>query len=166
MWFSCARRIARRRSRRLCHPAHNSSAIPTTITPNTNPFRFTFNILPVHLTRQFYQDETQNGPKRYSNSFHSSCAPRLDRFGRPSVRAPLLASTWFGPMPSKVTSSSVPLRPSEFVRIEAAALNELASRLDNAMLTPFTQATDLLLQFAEVPGGRIIVTGIGKSGII
>jgi arabinose-5-phosphate isomerase len=69
-------------------------------------------------------------------------------------------------MPSKVASASDPLRPSEFVRIEAAALNELASRLDNAMLTPFTQATDLLLQFAEVPGGRIIVTGIGKSGII
>ncbi|HTF44122.1 MAG TPA: KpsF/GutQ family sugar-phosphate isomerase [Terriglobales bacterium] len=68
-------------------------------------------------------------------------------------------------MPSKVTSSSNSLRPSEFVRIEAAALNELASRLDNAMLTPFTQATDLLLQFAE-GSGRIIVTGIGKSGII
>ncbi|HEY1993083.1 MAG TPA: SIS domain-containing protein, partial [Edaphobacter sp.] len=68
-------------------------------------------------------------------------------------------------MPSKVTSPSDSLRPSEFVRIEAAALNELAARLDNAMLTPFTQATDLLLQFAE-GSGRIIVTGIGKSGII
>ena len=68
-------------------------------------------------------------------------------------------------MPSKVTSPSDSLRPSEFVRIEAAALNELAARLDNTMLTPFTQATDLLLQFAE-GSGRIIVTGIGKSGII
>ncbi|HWY99585.1 MAG TPA: KpsF/GutQ family sugar-phosphate isomerase [Edaphobacter sp.] len=68
-------------------------------------------------------------------------------------------------MPSKVTSSSNPLRPSEFVRIEAAALNELAARLDNTMLMPFTQATDLLLQFAE-NSGRIVVTGIGKSGII
>src|SRR5258708_31064631 len=68
-------------------------------------------------------------------------------------------------MPSKVTSPSAPLRPSEFVRIEAAALNELAARLDNAMLAPFTQAADVLLQFAEGPG-RIIVTGIGKSGII
>src|SRR5882757_553052 len=82
-----------------------------------------------------------------------------------SVHAPLLASTWFGPMPSKVTSSSDSLRPSEFVRIEAAALNELAVRLDNAMLAPFTQAADVLLQFAEGPG-RIVVTGIGKSGII
>jgi arabinose-5-phosphate isomerase len=68
-------------------------------------------------------------------------------------------------MPSKVTSSSESLRPSEFVRIEAAALNELAERLDNAMRTAFAQATDLLLQFAEGPG-RIVVTGIGKSGII
>src|ERR1700745_1452825 len=68
-------------------------------------------------------------------------------------------------MPSKVTSSSDPLRPSQFVRIEAAALNDLAARLDNSMLTPFTQAADLLLKFAQ-GAGRIIVTGIGKSGII
>ena len=68
-------------------------------------------------------------------------------------------------MSSKVTSPSDPLRPSEFVRIEAAALNELALRLDSSMLAPFTQATDLLLQSAE-GRGRIVVTGIGKSGII
>ena len=68
-------------------------------------------------------------------------------------------------MPSNVAIPSDTLRPSEFVRIEAAALHELAARLDNAMLAPFTQAADLLLQFAEGPG-RIIVTGIGKSGII
>jgi arabinose-5-phosphate isomerase len=68
-------------------------------------------------------------------------------------------------MSSKVPSPSDPLRPSEFVRVEAAALNELALRLDDAMLVPFTQATDLLLQSAE-GRGRIVVTGIGKSGII
>jgi arabinose-5-phosphate isomerase len=68
-------------------------------------------------------------------------------------------------MSSKVTSPSDSLRPSEFVRIEAAALSELALRLDTTMLSPFTQAIDLLLRFAEGPG-RIIVTGIGKSGII
>src|SRR5436305_11677861 len=68
-------------------------------------------------------------------------------------------------MPSKDTNQSDILRPSEFVRIEAAALNELASRLDNAMHAPFAQAADLLLQFAQGPG-RIILTGIGKSGII
>jgi len=68
-------------------------------------------------------------------------------------------------MSSKVTSLSDPWRPSEFVRVEAAALNELALRLDSAMLAPFTQATDLLLRSAE-RRGRIVVTGIGKSGII
>src|SRR5271155_869082 len=68
-------------------------------------------------------------------------------------------------MSSKVTSPSDPLRPSEFVRVEAAALNELALRLDSTMLAPFTQAADLLLQSAE-GRGRIVVTGIGKSGII
>ena len=46
-------------------------------------------------------------------------------------------------MSSKVTSPSDALRPSEFVRIEAAALNELAARLDNAMLTPFTEAAEI-----------------------
>jgi arabinose-5-phosphate isomerase len=57
------------------------------------------------------------------------------------------------------------LRPSEFVRLEAAALNELALRLDSTMVAPFSQATDLLLQSISM-GSRIVVTGIGKSGII
>jgi arabinose-5-phosphate isomerase len=68
-------------------------------------------------------------------------------------------------MPSKTTSPSDSPRPSEFVRIEAAALNELALRLDTTMLTPFTQAVDRLLQ-AATNQRRVIVTGIGKSGII
>jgi arabinose-5-phosphate isomerase len=68
-------------------------------------------------------------------------------------------------MSSQVTVPSNSLRPSEFVRIEAAALNELALRLDGPMLASFTQATELLLLSAE-GSGRIIVTGIGKSGII
>ncbi|WP_260738028.1 KpsF/GutQ family sugar-phosphate isomerase [Tunturiibacter lichenicola] len=63
------------------------------------------------------------------------------------------------------SNSNIPSRPSEFVRIEATALNELAARLDTTMLTAFTQAVDHLLQ--SVAGNRrIIVTGIGKSGII
>jgi arabinose-5-phosphate isomerase len=63
------------------------------------------------------------------------------------------------------SNSNIPSRPSEFVRIEAIALNELAARLDTTMLAPFTQAIDHLLQ--SVAGNRrIIVTGIGKSGII
>ncbi|HEX3969332.1 MAG TPA: KpsF/GutQ family sugar-phosphate isomerase [Edaphobacter sp.] len=68
-------------------------------------------------------------------------------------------------MPSKPASPSDSLRPSEFVRVEAAALNELALRLDSTMLEPFTRAIDLLIQ--SVGGeGRIVITGIGKSGII
>jgi arabinose-5-phosphate isomerase len=68
-------------------------------------------------------------------------------------------------MSSKTPSPSDSLRPSEFVRVEAAALNELATRLDTTMLAPFTRTADLLLQSID-SRHRIIVTGIGKSGII
>src|SRR3984885_8882684 len=68
-------------------------------------------------------------------------------------------------MSSKPPTPPASPRPSEFVRIEAAALNELALRLDTTMFAPFTQATDHLLQ-AATPQNRIIITGIGKSGII
>lgn len=54
---------------------------------------------------------------------------------------------------------------SSFVRIEAAALNDLANRLDGAMLAPFAGAVDLLVHAAE-SRQNIVVTGIGKSGII
>jgi arabinose-5-phosphate isomerase len=57
------------------------------------------------------------------------------------------------------------LRPSAFVRIEAAALNELALRLDGLMLAPFTQAVDHLIAATDTQR-RIVITGIGKSGII
>jgi arabinose-5-phosphate isomerase len=68
-------------------------------------------------------------------------------------------------MSKETLRPSDPQRPSEFVRIEAAALNELALRLDGAMLAPFTKTVDLLLQSSE-KYTRIILTGIGKSGII
>ena len=68
-------------------------------------------------------------------------------------------------MSSKATTPSDSPRPSEFVRIEAAALDELAHRLDTTLLAPFTQATNHLLQ-AATDQSRVIVTGIGKSGII
>jgi arabinose-5-phosphate isomerase len=55
--------------------------------------------------------------------------------------------------------------PSEFVRIEARALLELSLRLDGPMLPAFTQAVDLLLE-AIARRSHIIVTGIGKSGLI
>jgi arabinose-5-phosphate isomerase len=68
-------------------------------------------------------------------------------------------------MSNEATNPSDSLRPSEFVRIEAVALQELALRLDNNMLAPFTQAIELLLQ-STASQHRIIVTGIGKSGLI
>jgi arabinose-5-phosphate isomerase len=55
--------------------------------------------------------------------------------------------------------------PSEFVRIEARALLELSLRLDGPMFPAFSQAVDLLLD-TLTRQNRIIVTGIGKSGII
>jgi arabinose-5-phosphate isomerase len=68
-------------------------------------------------------------------------------------------------MASKPQPQTDDHRPSAFVRIEAAALVELAERLDNTMLAPFTQAVDALI--AAIAGQRrVILTGIGKSGII
>lgn len=64
----------------------------------------------------------------------------------------------FDPTPS-------PAPPSEFVRIEAAALDELAARLDGAMQPAFSQAVELLLE-SVARQSRVVVTGIGKSGII
>lgn len=58
-----------------------------------------------------------------------------------------------------------PVRPSDFVRIESAALNRLAERLDTTMLAPFNRACDLLVHSASSKN-RIILTGIGKSGLI
>jgi arabinose-5-phosphate isomerase len=50
------------------------------------------------------------------------------------------------------------------VRIEAEALKQLAARLANAMSSSFEQAVTLL---DEVSGpGRVIVTGMGKSGLV
>ena len=68
-------------------------------------------------------------------------------------------------MSNAPTTSSESARPSEFVRIEAAALTELALRLDGAMLPAFSRAVELVLE-SIARQGRVIVTGIGKSGII
>ncbi len=57
------------------------------------------------------------------------------------------------------------LTPSSFVRIEAAALNELAHRLDHSMREPFEKAVGLLIQSAARQRPAML-TGIGKSGII
>jgi arabinose-5-phosphate isomerase len=48
------------------------------------------------------------------------------------------------------------------VRIEAEALRELAERIDGPMAQDFVRAVECL----DSCGGRVVVTGMGKSGII
>ncbi len=55
--------------------------------------------------------------------------------------------------------------PAELVRTEAAALEALAVRLDGAMAGDFRQAVELVVRCGE-GRGRVVVTGMGKSGII
>ena len=58
-----------------------------------------------------------------------------------------------------------PFRPAALVRTEAAALEELARRLDGPMAEPFARAVELILRCGG-QNGRVVVTGMGKSGII
>jgi arabinose-5-phosphate isomerase len=51
---------------------------------------------------------------------------------------------------------------SKVVRIEAEALRELAERIDGPMAQDFERAVECL----HSCGGRVVVTGMGKSGII
>jgi arabinose-5-phosphate isomerase len=54
---------------------------------------------------------------------------------------------------------------SELVRTEARALLELAMRLDGPMAEPFARATELLAEAAS-SGHRVMLLGMGKSGLI
>ena len=56
-------------------------------------------------------------------------------------------------------------RASEVVRTEARALLELAIRLDGPMTAPFARAVELVVD-AVANGHRVIVLGMGKSGLI
>lgn len=56
-------------------------------------------------------------------------------------------------------------RPSDVVRTEAQALLELAIRLDGPMRDPFQRAVNLLID-AVSDGHRVILAGVGKSGLI
>ncbi len=58
-----------------------------------------------------------------------------------------------------------PPGPADLVRTEAAALTALAMRLEGPMAAPFTRAVDLIVHCGE-QNGRVVVTGMGKSGII
>src|SRR5579863_856856 len=58
-----------------------------------------------------------------------------------------------------------PLTPAALVRTEAAALEGLAARLEGPMAAAFDRAVELILHCSE-GNGRVVVTGMGKSGII
>jgi arabinose-5-phosphate isomerase len=66
-------------------------------------------------------------------------------------------------MPKSVQAASSP-PPSDFVRIEATALLDLALRLDTTMLSTFAATVDFIL--SSTASQHIVLTGIGKSGII
>jgi arabinose-5-phosphate isomerase len=55
--------------------------------------------------------------------------------------------------------------PAGLVRTEAAALEALATRLEGPMAADFERAVELILRCGE-GNGRVVVTGMGKSGII
>jgi arabinose-5-phosphate isomerase len=57
------------------------------------------------------------------------------------------------------------LTPAQLVRTEAAALEALAVRLEGGMAASFGRAVELVLRCGE-GRGRVVVTGMGKSGII
>src|SRR5579875_3619043 len=63
------------------------------------------------------------------------------------------------------TSPAVGRTPAELVRIEAAALLTLAERLEGPMARDFERAVEIVLACGR-DRGRIVVTGMGKSGII
>ena len=55
--------------------------------------------------------------------------------------------------------------PAALVRTEARALEALAARLEGEMAAEFDRAVELILRCGE-ERGRVVVTGMGKSGII
>ncbi|MGC9157615.1 MAG: KpsF/GutQ family sugar-phosphate isomerase [Terracidiphilus sp.] len=64
------------------------------------------------------------------------------------------------PFPGPVFSG-----PADLVRTEAAALEALAERLEGPMAADFERAVELVLRCGQ-ERGRVVVTGMGKSGII
>jgi arabinose-5-phosphate isomerase len=65
----------------------------------------------------------------------------------------------------KPTEPSPASTPANLVRTQAEGLLALAARLEGAMAKPFAAAVELVLRCGE-GRGRVVVTGMGKSGII
>jgi arabinose-5-phosphate isomerase len=57
------------------------------------------------------------------------------------------------------------MTPAELVRVEAAALEQLARRLDGPQQETFAHVAELLVDTVK-NGRRVIVCGVGKSGLI
>lgn len=55
--------------------------------------------------------------------------------------------------------------PAQLVRTEAAALQAMADRLEGPMAAAFDRAVELIVRCGD-GHGRVVVTGMGKSGII
>src|SRR5271155_438618 len=68
-------------------------------------------------------------------------------------------------MPMSTSGNVEPFQPAALVRTEAAALDALATRLDGPMAGPFARAVEMILDCGK-SHGRVVVTGMGKSGII
>jgi arabinose-5-phosphate isomerase len=65
----------------------------------------------------------------------------------------------------KPTEPSPATTPASLVRTQAEGLLALAARLESTMAAPFAEAVELVLRCGE-SRGRVVVTGMGKSGII
>jgi arabinose-5-phosphate isomerase len=66
---------------------------------------------------------------------------------------------------NEIDNPTIKLDAAQLVRIEAAALEALATRLEGPMAADFDRALGLVIKCGE-KRGRVVVTGMGKSGII
>ena len=64
-----------------------------------------------------------------------------------------------------LSRESTALSPADFVRIEAAALEQLARRLEGSQREAFERTAALLAETVS-QGRHVVLTGIGKSGLI
>src|SRR5271166_6883874 len=69
------------------------------------------------------------------------------------------------PQPNANRTAGRAPAPAALVRTEAAALEALAARLEGPMAEAFDRAVEMILRCGE-SNGRVVVTGMGKSGII
>ena len=82
------------------------------------------------------------------------------------VRAPDQGACYrFDDAMVKPTEPSPETTPASLVRTQAEGLLALAARLEGTMAKPFAEAVELVLRCGETRA-RVVVTGMGKSGII